>query len=190
VPAEALVNQLFDEWAASYARDENPDPLAYLERAGTHADELAELMDAFLVLVPANAPSEETLLLARAWVSGASPLVELRASRGVRREQVVDAVMGEFQLAPERREKVKRYYHELEAGLLEPSRLDRTLVDLLARTLRATRDAILTWRPRPIEALPAYRVAAGQELSESPAPMASPAIPDEVDRLFGVDAPR
>ncbi|MEO9176543.1 MAG: hypothetical protein ABI317_13595, partial [Gaiellales bacterium] len=172
------------------ARGEQPDPLGYLDRAGSQADALAELMDAFLVLVPASAPSEETLLLARAWVSGASPLVELRASRGVRREQVVDAVMGEFQLAPERREKVKRYYHELESGLLEPAGLDRRLVDLLAHTLRATRDAILTWRPRPIEAAPAYRTAEGQALLDAPAPVSSHDVMDEVDRLFLGDAAR
>ena len=120
-------------------------------------------MDGFLQLAPRGAPTEETLLLARAWVRGASPLVELRASRGVRRDQIVDAVMGEFELAPGRRDKVKRYYHELESGLLDPAGLDRRLVDLLARTLRATRDAILVWRPRPAPAAPAYRTAPGQE---------------------------
>ena len=32
--------------------------------------------------------------------------------------------MNEFELAPERRAKVKRYYHELESGLLDPAGLD------------------------------------------------------------------
>ena len=157
--ADVLVGQLFDEWAASYARGENPDPLSYLERAGLHADDLSRLMDGFLRLAPRNEPSEETLVLARAWISGASPLVELRASRGVRREEVVEAVMKEFKLDPERRAKVKRYYHELESGLLDPAGLDQRLADLLARTLRSTRDAIVSWRPRPLAAGPAYRVS-------------------------------
>ncbi len=163
MPADGKVNQLFDEWAASFVRGENPDALSYLELAGAHADELAALMDGFLQFAPRGTPTDETLLLARAWVRGASPLVELRASRGVRRDQIVDAVMEEFELAPGRRDKVKRYYHELESGLLDPAGLDRRLVDLLARTLRATRDAILVWRPRPAPAAPAYRTAPGQE---------------------------
>jgi hypothetical protein len=190
VPADAVINQLFDEWAARYARGESPDPLSYLERAGAHADELARLMDGFLRLAPRSAPSDETLLLARAWVSGASPLVELRASRGIRREQVVDAVMGEFDIAPERRDRVKGYYHELESGLLDPAGLDDRLVDLLARTLRATRDAILAWRPRSIPAAPAFRTAAWQEPLAAPSPPVGDASPDEVDRLFRSGAPR
>jgi hypothetical protein len=185
VRADAVVDRLFDEWAASFVRGESPDALAYLERAGNHADDLAALMDGFLQLAPRGAPSEETLLLARAWVRGASPLVELRASRGIHRDEVVDAVMGEFELAPERRDKVKGYYHELESGLLDPAGLDRRLVDLLARTLRATRDAILTWRARPIPAAPSFRTATWQEPHAAQASMEVPGVPDEVDRLFG-----
>jgi hypothetical protein len=189
VPAEAVVHELFDEWAASYVRGESPDPLAFIKRAGSQGDALAELMDAFLEIAPVGEPSEETLLLARAWVSGASPLVALRVSRGVRREQVVDAVMGAFGLAAERREKVKGYYHDLESGQIAPRGLDLRLVDLLAQTLQATRDAILNWRPRTVEAAPAYRTAEGQELMRDlPAPVPSPAMPDEVDRLFGRDS--
>ena len=52
--ADALVGQLFDEWAASYSRGENPDPLSYLERAGVHADDLSTLMDGYLRLAPRN----------------------------------------------------------------------------------------------------------------------------------------
>jgi cell division protein FtsB len=35
--------ELFDEYAAAYARGERPDAGAYLERAGAEADELARL---------------------------------------------------------------------------------------------------------------------------------------------------
>ena len=182
--ADILVNQLFDEWAASYARGENPDPLLYLERAELHADDLSTLMDGLLRLAPRNQPTEETLVLARAWISGASPLVELRASRGVRREEVVEAVMNEFNLAPERRIKVKRYYHELESGLLDPAGLDRRLADLLARTLHSTREAILAWRPRPLTAEPAYRASEDQYRLEAPAASGADESQDEVDRFF------
>jgi hypothetical protein len=52
VRADVLVNQLFDEWAASYARGENPDPRGYLERAGMHADDLSTLMEGYLRAAP------------------------------------------------------------------------------------------------------------------------------------------
>ena len=182
--ADVLVNQLFDEWAARYARGENPDPREYLERAGMHADDLSTLMEGYLRATPRNEPSEETLMLARAWFSGASPLVELRASRGVRRDEVVAAVMDEFELAPERRAKVKRLYHELESGLLDPAGLDSRLADVLARTLRSTRDAILAWRPRPLTADPAYRVSETHYRVEAIPTAAADESEDEVDALF------
>ena len=180
----AELRTLFDEWAASYARGENPDPLAYLERAGGQADELGRLMDGFLRAVPRAEPDAETVALARAWVSGASPLVELRASRGLKRDDVVDAVMSEFELAPDRRAKVKRYYHELESGLLDPSGLDRRLAELLARTLRSTVTVVLAWRPRPLTASPAYRADEGVAALQARMVPNATNGQDEVDALF------
>jgi hypothetical protein len=183
VQADVLVSQLFDEWAASYVRGENPDSLTYLQRAGAHVDDLSRLMNSFLRAAPRSEPDDETVALTRAWISGASPLVELRASRGIKRDDVVDAVMSEFKFAPERRPKVKRYYHELESGLLDPAGLDRRLAELLARTLRSTRNTILGWRPRPLTAQPAYRGAETQSVS---ADIGVPTTDqdDEVDALF------
>lgn len=180
---------LFDEWAASLARGERPDPIAFLERAGEGVDQLADLMDAFLQIAPRGEPTAETLLLARAWVAGSSPLVELRASHGVRRDDVVQAVVEEFRIAPDRREKVRRYYHELEAGLLDPTSLDGRLVDVIARTLSASRAAVVGLRPRSIAASPAFRAAGGQVQAEPLLNAPAPEPPDEVDRLFrGIDA--
>jgi hypothetical protein len=141
-------------------------------------------MDGFLRLAPRHEPDEETQVLARAWVSGASPLVELRASRGVRRDEVVEAVMNEFRLPQDGRAKVKRYYHELESGLLDPACLDTRLADLVARTLRSTRDAIVAWRPRTLPTAPAYRAVDFQSEFMAPAPPEADEPPDEVDRLF------
>ena len=92
--------------------------------------------------------------------------------------------MKEFELDPERRAKVKRYYHELESGLLDPAGLDERLADLLARTLRSTRDAILAWRPRPLAAGPAYRVSEARYRLEALPPPEVDESPDEVDKLF------
>ena len=181
--ADVLVDQLFDEWAASYGRGENPDPLPYLERAGSHADDLSEAHGRLSPAAPRNEPTEETLVLARAWVSGASPLVELRASRGVRREEVLEAVMNEFELPPERRAKVKRYYHELESGLLDPAGLDSRLADLLARTLRSTRDAFFV-AAQAAHRRPGFpRLRSALPLEALP-PSGADESPDEVDVLF------
>ena len=45
--------ELFDEYASAYARGERPQAREYLERAGPQADELAGLIDRFLVSTPA-----------------------------------------------------------------------------------------------------------------------------------------
>ena len=157
---QADVHALFDDWAARVARGEAPDPLAYLERAGPARDELASLMDAYLQAAPRPEPDAETVELARAWVAGASPLAELRARRGLRRDDVVDAIAGEFGLPAEKRPIVKRYYHRLEAGLLDPAGLSSALLALLARTLDVAAETILAWRARPVGAAPAFRADA------------------------------
>ena len=88
--ADVLVGQLFDERAASYARGENPIRRILSEPERTRMT-CRGSWTAFLRLAPRHEPDEETLALARAWISGASPLVELRVRRGVRREEVVEA---------------------------------------------------------------------------------------------------
>jgi DNA repair protein RadA/Sms len=48
--------ELFDEYAAAYARGERPELGEFLARAGEDADELARLVDAFLARAPTPAP--------------------------------------------------------------------------------------------------------------------------------------
>ena len=133
----ADVAELFDEWAAALARGERPDALAFIREAGDGGEELARLMDRYLRARPRAEPDPEAVDLARAWIAGEAPLVRLRVRRGLRHDEVVDAVMAEFALEPRQRRVVKRYYHRLEAGQLDPSRLARPLLDLLARALGA-----------------------------------------------------
>src|SRR2546429_8546984 len=80
--------ELFDEYAAAYARGERPQAREYLARAGPRADELAGLIDQFLTRTPALEPDEETKSIMAALVEGHPPLLELRVQRGPRREQV------------------------------------------------------------------------------------------------------
>ena len=192
----ADVSALFDEYAAAFARGEEPDLREYLARAGEEADELARLVEAFVVVASAREPSEERVALTRAWAAGESPLLELRARRGVRREEVVEAILGRFGIDAAKRQKVAGYYHELEAGLLDPLRVDRGVWELLAELLRSS-VSDLRRRPRlspppPAGLAVAYRRStpkAAFESVASAAPAAAqapqpPEPPDEVDRLF------
>ena len=152
------ISTLFDEWAAALARGEFPDPQDTLARAGDHADELRELMDAYLVAAPRREPSADALAAVESWIAGDSPLVEIRSRKGIRREDVVDAIVAEFELAPTKRDVVKRYYHELEAGLIEARGLTKPLRELLGRVLDVPVSTILALSPKPVDAAPAFRM--------------------------------
>jgi hypothetical protein len=82
-------------------------------------------------------------------------------------------------------EKVKRYYHELESGLLEPERVDRRIWDTVAETLGARMSDLVGWRPRQIEfPEPAFSRASRPMMSAMREPEGSPEPEDEIDRLF------
>jgi len=183
------VTELFEEWAARLARDERPDPNEYIDRAGPQGEELARMMDRYLRASRPPQPTEETVELVRAWAAGEPPLVALRARQGVKRDSVVDAVMRAFGLPEEKRVKVKRYYEELEAGMLDPRQLATELVEVLAQALRTRPTQLFVLGPRPSQLSPApamYRlsdpsvaVAASVRAAREPEPA------DEVDRIFG-----
>src|SRR5439155_25355177 len=63
---------------------------------------------------------ESSVTVVEAWSAGEPPLVALRSGRGVRVDDVVDAIVDGTGVAPAKRAKVKRYYQELEGGLLSP----------------------------------------------------------------------
>src|SRR5262245_55230659 len=117
LPVADEVFTLFDEYAARFARGERPDTHTYLARAGKGADELAALIDRYLESAPVPAPGEDARAAAAAWVEGEPPLLALRTRRGLRRDEVVDALIGALALDPKKRPKVKEYYHRLEGGL-------------------------------------------------------------------------
>ncbi len=181
------VSRLFDEYAVRYSRGERPDARAYLERAGAGAGELAGLIDAFLTRAPAPEPDENTVALMQAWAAGEPPLLALRVRRGLRREAVVDALLAALGLAPEKRAKVARYYHELESGLLDPAAVSRSVFEALGETLRARAADLQSWRARPPEPAAAAFLRAPEPVAAPPAALA-PAQPeeewDEVDELF------
>jgi hypothetical protein len=186
------VSQLFEEWAAHVAREERPDPAEYIDRAGPQGEELARMMDRFLRASRPPQPDEQTVELVRAWAADEPLLVALRERQGVKRESVVDAVMRAFRLPEEKRAKVTRYYHELEAGLLDPRRLKQELLDVIGEALRTRPVRLFLLRPRPlhVEPSPMFRAPAAPAAAMDSMVMAraEPPASDEVDRLFGVSA--
>ena len=194
----ADVFALFDDYAARFARGEQPDAREYLSRAGEGADELAAMIDRWLAVAPPPPPGEESVALARAWVEGQPPLLELRTRRGLRRRDVVADLIKLLGLDMAKRDKVTAYYHQLEGGLLEPRTVDRRVWAALARTLRARVEDLVAWRPRPMpRAEPAF-YRAEEPMAVMAAPAAAPPearhrepeAPDEIDELFGGSSPR
>lgn len=179
---------LFDEFAVAYRRGEAPDVLEYLERAGDDADALASLVDRFLEAVPARETSEEEIVLMQARHEAEPPILALRRRRALTREVVVEALVRALGLDQGKGEKVERYYHELETGLLDPEPVDASVWAALADTLRANVRALAVFRPPPLTAPVAMREASGdwvlaEQVAVEPLP-AAPQPPDEVDRLF------
>jgi hypothetical protein len=89
----------------------------------------------------------------------------------------VDALVKLLGLDPTKRAKVKRYYHELESGLLEPRGVDRRVWEALAETLKAQVVDLVGWRPRGVEPLGGVylrRAEASAEFSLVIAPRRNP----------------
>jgi hypothetical protein len=188
------VDELFAGYADAFVRGERPSAEAYLIRAGEQADALARMIDRFVASAPAPAPDEAEVAVTAAWLGAETPLFELRVRRGIKREQLVDSLMSTLGLASATRAKVARYYHELETGLLDATRVDRRVWDALGQALRSVVPQPDMWRSAPARAQQAfYRVdlamKAPAPAAASPAP-ATPQEPDEVDRLFGVGTDR
>jgi hypothetical protein len=182
------VDELFGEYASAYASGERPQAREFLARAGGQVEELASLIDAFLARAPAPAPDEQAVELFEAWQAGESPLLRLRTARGLTRDAVVGALVRTLGLDIKKREKVKRYYHELESGLLEPEHVDRRVWDVLAETLGARVADLGAWRPRRSDFPTAAAFArASQPMMAAMRATESPEEPqDEVDRLFHI----
>jgi len=178
---------LFDEYAVRWARGEAPDAREYLARAGPASEELAELLDRFLASAPPGEPDEELATSFAAWAAGEPPLLELRVRRGVRRDELVEAIVERFGLPQAKRAKVGRYVHRLETGQLDTRGVDPGVLEAWAGVLRARLDDLLAWRPPPRapEAGVSYLRASTLGVESADSWLSAPAEEwDEVDELF------
>jgi hypothetical protein len=178
---------LFDEFAGRRARGEQPDVRAYLDRAGQKADELGALLDRLLATTPPPKADPALVAAFEARLAGEPPLLSLRARRGLTRERVVEALVSTLGIDPTKSAKVKRYYHELETGLLEPRGVSRRLFAALENIFGRRVEDLVTWRPppKPATSVAFLRVRDDVVLeAAAAAPVRRAEEWDEVDELF------
>jgi hypothetical protein len=178
------VFELFDEYAAAYARGERPSAEDYLNRAGTEREQLARLLDEFLRRAPIQPPSEDDTRLLGLMLAEEPPLLTLRVERRIRVDDVVSTLVERLGLDRGKRAKVKRYYQQLEGGLIDPSGLSKRLRTALTELFGGDTETALTWTARPAQAATAFMRLAEPLAAQPAAPAAEPGEEDEIDRLF------
>jgi hypothetical protein len=178
------VFELFDEYAAAYARGERPSAEAFLERAGDERGQLARLLEEFLRRTPAPPPTEDDVRHLSLLLAEEPPLIALRVERGMRVDEVVSGLIERLGLDPAKRAKVKRYYQRLEGGLLEPTGLSARLRRAIVGVLGTGTEDALRWTAPPAGAAPAFMRSAERLPSAPTAPASAADEEDEIDRLF------
>jgi hypothetical protein len=195
------VDRLMAEYKEAF-RAGAADARPFIERAAP-ADRpvLAALIDAFLEEAPrvdpaagASAPSAVIDQVERA-LSGASGLwpallPRLRARARLRRAEVVSQLAARLG-AQAQQEKVGRYYHQMELGLLPEPGVSDTVLEALGRIVGYTADGLrragklpAPGPPRADEGAVFARATHGRAAEPTAAADRPPEPWDEVDRLF------
>ena len=176
---------LLDELVRRHARGEPLDVEGTLRRAGDGADELAPLIEAFLARAPRRGLTPASLRFVQSLDD--PPMLRARVAKALKVDDVVDAILTECELAPEARPRVRRYYQQLEGGILDPTRVAASVWDVITGLLGRSR-ALLSAPAGPAPASPPmYRADASFHLQERLVVLsaAEPPSPlDEVDALF------
>jgi hypothetical protein len=175
--------ELFDEYAAAYARGDRPSAEDFLERAGEERDQLAALLGEYLPHAPVPPPSDDDQRYLGLLLAEEPPLLALRVERGLRVDDVVAALIKRLRLDESKHAKVKRYYQQLEGGLLDPHRLSDRLRSTLGEILGAGAEPATAWRA-PSQAAPVFLRRAASFDALDAAPLSAPRAEDEIDRLF------
>lgn len=148
---DAVFTEALEDINAGRART-MPDYLGLVPRS--ERAELAELLSMFFMHdaaatgpTHADAASYERALGVLDRLSGKSPagnlpaaLQELRRTRRLRREDVIQALAERFVITGQGRERLRRSYHELETGQLPGRGLSRRLLNALGEILRVDPD--------------------------------------------------
>jgi hypothetical protein len=189
------VETLFEEFARRYRTGETPDAWDYLERAGETANELAMMIATFLEVVPPPPVSETVVarilqlpaVTALGDAQFAPALTKVRKQRGETRASFSRSLAEALGVA-HKSAKVKRYYADLENGLLSPAglhpRVVRALADLLGVPESHVDAARSVWRPRRPDLAQAAYFRTEKTLRDVPPKPKEPVERDEVDELF------
>ncbi|MDQ3647609.1 MAG: hypothetical protein M3433_03305 [Actinomycetota bacterium] len=205
------VETLLNEYIAEHRRGGETEPRAYLERvAGAQRSELAALIDAYLSRAPrqewdraaydrSRAPEMvEALAGSLQGASGLWPslLPRLRNRARVARSELVAELAARLG-AEGQREKVGRYYHQMETGRLPAEGVSDSVLEALGQIVGQSRGALRRAGeafgpgagPAPeaeafARATTAPAGSAGMADAEEPAETPAAAHWDEVDRLF------
>jgi hypothetical protein len=189
---------LLEEFTVAWTRGDTPDPRDLLARAPVdEREELAALIDRFLERQPAREPTSESLAYVRSIAALAdqpsviseAPLLEARNKIGKKRDSVLEELREALELSPRDDSKLRRYYHRLESGLLEPSRVSSRVWTAL--------ESILDWRRDPTHHQPlAVTAGAFARSADASAPTSNlaaslgfdgseePVVWEPVDELF------
>lgn len=192
------IDALFEELVARWTRAEPLDVDGLLERAGTQADDLARLIDAFFERAPRRAPSSqarEAVTAIAARLENEPPLVSARVAARRRVRDLTQALTAGCGLPADAEGLVRSYYQRLEGGLLDPAGVsDRIwgvldkLIGIRARELAQTGFS-RRQGPHPAASLVFQRVATSDfPASAGPGRVMTQQPPDEirrkVERLF------
>ncbi len=174
--------ELLSEYIAEHRAGGEADPLAYLERVeGLDRAELAALIDAYLVRSPGrdwdadayhgSAAERVAEGIARSLQLGAAGwwptvLPRLRDQLELTRAQVVERLSAALGVAG-REEKVGTYYHEMEHGTIDSTRVSNRVLAALGEIYGTTKETL-----REI----GQPIGEGREPGEQPA-MARTALP-------------
>jgi len=207
----ADVERLLSQYIQEHRSGGPADPVEYLDRLeGADREELAALIDAYLVRSPGQAwdaeafhGSDAELLatrLARSFASEAGlwPVVlpRLRERAQVMRADLVERLAGALGVG-DKAEKVEGYYHEMEQGLLDSRRVDERVLAKLGEILGTSAGFLrragesLGEGGGPGQAAPVFTRLTVSEAERIEAPASpgmaeaeEPAEWDEVDELF------
>jgi hypothetical protein len=204
----SAVDRLLAEYMEEHRSGGEADPVAYLDRAAAEdRRELAALIDGYLARAPRREFDETAFRDSQAEVmvdglqrsvvgcSGLWPAIlpRSRARAGLKRRELVERLALALEVG-ERSEKVGRYYHEMEQGLLPADGVSDQVLEALARlvgstasTLRDAGRALGAAPERPGGGEAFARETSVDAAAASAAPTAkTPAQEpwDEVDELF------
>ena len=176
---------LLDELARRHARGEPLDVEGLLVQAGDRSDELAPMIETFLVRAPRLSASTEALAYVRTLDD--PPILRARVAKALRVDEVVDAIMTAFRLQPDSRAKVRRYYQQLEGGVLDPAPVAASVWDAISTLFGRSRESLSVPHSGLPSASPMYRADKLFEPGDMRAlaeRLAEPEAHDDVDALF------